>query len=110
VVAINRSRSLAFATAAVLAVMTHGCAAPWANPTTQVRPRFSELTVLEIACSAAEREGLQLSDYNVPNIDYDAAGVWTVLFQRKPVSGPGNYFFVIVVDADGSATLRRGVW
>ena len=68
---------------------------------------MNELTALEIACAVAESDGLQLSDYNVSNIEYDVAGVWRVMFRRKGVSGPGNYFFVIVVDADGFATLRR---
>ena len=108
--ATNLIRSLAFATVATLAVMAIGCAVPRAHPSGQAPPRFSELTVLEIACMAAASEGLQLSDYNVPKIDYDAAGVWTVMFQRKAESGPGNSFLVVVLDADGLATIRRGVW
>ena len=110
VFAINRRRWLTFATVAALSAMAQGCAAPGAHPIGQAHPRLSELTVLEIACIAAASEGLQLSEYSVPQIVYDAAGVWTIMFQRKAASGPGNYFFVIVLDADGVATIRRGVW
>jgi hypothetical protein len=70
---------------------------------------LNELTVLEIACIAATSEGVQLSDYNLSKIDYDAAGVWTIMFQRKAVIGPGNDFSVAVLDTDGSATIRA-VW
>src|SRR2546427_7799470 len=99
VFAINRRRWLTFATVAALSAMAQGCAAPRAHPIGQAHPRLSELTVLEIACIAAASEGLQLSEYSVPQIVYDAAGVWTIMFQRKAASGPGNYFFVIVLDA-----------
>jgi hypothetical protein len=105
----NRSRCLAFATVAALAAIAYGCAAP-GTLSSRVPSRLNELTVLEIACTAATSEGVQLSDYNVRKIDYDAAGVWTIMFRRKAVTGPGNDFSVVVLDSDGSATIRRAVW
>jgi hypothetical protein len=86
-----------------------GCADQRALAVSDNSRRLTAASVAEIATTVAQRGGLRLSEYEPPRIEFEG-GAWTALFQRKATSEHGAYFYVIVIDADGSATLRRGVW
>lgn len=72
--------------------------------------RLNPTQVATIAKDAAKNEGIQLLDYEEPEVHYEFVRkdqTWTVFFTGK-VARPGNHFSVYVEDQTGKAQVMRG--
>jgi hypothetical protein len=70
---------------------------------------LTEADVIDIAQSAAVKEGYRLEDYKQPSASYDAKDKsWWVFYDHKPPGFPGGHFSVRVYDETKEAQLFHG--
>ncbi len=69
--------------------------------------RRSEVDIVSLAKRAAERQGIDLSEYHQPKAHRGKDGKWIVFFWGK-VAMPGNHFSVEVMEGTGETQVRRG--
>ena len=69
--------------------------------------RRSEADIVSLANRAAERQGIDLSEYHQPKSRRGKDGKWIVFFWGK-VAMPGNHFSVEVMEETGETQVRRG--
>ncbi len=93
----------------LLSVFAWSCLTGCAHP----RPAGARLTssdVNRIAKQAAERSGIDLSDYKRPEARYRPDGSWFVFFDGHGLSRTvGSHFAVVVDDRTGEARVSPGM-
>lgn len=85
------------------------CAAGRATPSKD-RTRLAASQAIELASTAAKREGVDLTKFRSPSLCFDASKpqrTWAVFYDGVELS-PGNHFLVSVRDTTGATKLMWG--